>query len=43
MVMGMVMAIGMVAFIFVFEPTGNVALAVIAALMAGVDAKTLGF
>ncbi len=31
-----IMALGMVAFVFVFEPTGNVALAAIAALTTGV-------
>ena len=36
-----IMAIGMVAFIFIFEPTGNVALAVIAALATGVAAGVL--
>jgi len=36
-----IMAIGMVAFIFIFEPTGNVTLAVIAALAAGVAAGVL--
>jgi len=33
-----IMAIGMVAFVFIFEPTGNVGLAVIAALAAGIAA-----
>jgi simple sugar transport system permease protein len=36
-----IMAVGMVAFIFIFEPTGNVALAVLAALAAGVAAGVL--
>jgi simple sugar transport system permease protein len=36
-----IMAIGMVAFIFIFEPTGNVSLAIIAALAAGVAAGVL--
>jgi simple sugar transport system permease protein len=36
-----IMAIGMVAFIFIFEPTGNVTLAVIAALATGVAAGVL--
>lgn len=36
-----IMAIGMVAFIFIFEPTGNVPLAVLAALTAGVAAGIL--
>lgn len=36
-----IMAIGMVAFVFIFEPTGNVTLAVIAALTAGVAAGIL--
>ena len=36
-----IMAIGMVAFIFVFEPTGNVALALLAALSAGVASGIL--
>jgi simple sugar transport system permease protein len=36
-----IMPIGMVAFIFVFEPTGNVALAILAALTAGVAAGLL--
>ncbi|MFN2107866.1 MAG: ABC transporter permease [Candidatus Promineifilaceae bacterium] len=36
-----IMAIGMVAFIFVFEPTGNVALALLAALTAGVASGIL--
>jgi simple sugar transport system permease protein len=36
-----IMAIGMVAFVFIFEPTGNVALAVVAALAAGVAAGLL--
>jgi len=36
-----IMAIGMVAFIFIFEPTGNVFLALLAALAAGVGAGLL--
>jgi simple sugar transport system permease protein len=36
-----IMAIGMVAFVFIFEPTGNVVLAVFAALAAGVAAGLL--
>lgn len=36
-----IMAVGMVAFIFVFEPTGNVALALIAALAAGIASGIL--
>jgi simple sugar transport system permease protein len=36
-----IMAIGMVAFIFVFEPTGNVGLALLAALTAGVASGVL--
>lgn len=36
-----IMAIGMVAFVFVFVPTGNVALAILAALAAGVAAGIL--
>jgi len=36
-----VMAIGMVAFLAIFEPTGNVSLAILAALAAGVAAGVL--
>ncbi len=36
-----IMAIGMVAFVFVFEPTGNVAFALLAALAAGIGAGIL--
>jgi len=36
-----IMAIGMVAFIFVFEPTGNVFLSLLAALAAGIGAGLL--
>jgi simple sugar transport system permease protein len=36
-----IMAIGMVAFVFIFQPTGNVVLAVVAALAAGVAAGLL--
>jgi simple sugar transport system permease protein len=36
-----IMAMGMVAFIFIFEPTGNVALALIAALSAGIASGIL--
>jgi simple sugar transport system permease protein len=36
-----IMAIGMVAFVFIFQPTGNVILAVVAALAAGVAAGLL--
>jgi len=36
-----IMAVGMVAFIFIFGPTGNVPLAVLAALAAGVGAGVL--
>jgi len=36
-----IMAIGMVAFIFIFEPTGNVPLALLAALAAGVASGIL--
>jgi simple sugar transport system permease protein len=36
-----IMAIGMVAFIFVFEPTGNVGLSLLAALAAGVASGIL--
>lgn len=36
-----IMAIGMVAFIFIFEPTGNVTLAIIGALAAGIASGIL--
>ncbi len=36
-----IMAIGMVAFVFIFEPTGNVALAIIGALAAGIASGIL--
>lgn len=36
-----IMAIGMVAFIFIFEPTGNVTLAILAALSAGIASGIL--
>ena len=36
-----IMAMGMVAYVFVYEPTGNVALAIFAGLVAGVAAGVL--